>query len=135
MVDQIAARIAFIGAGNMANSLIQGLLKDGLDAGSLSVADPLTPALDKFRAAGIATYDDNAAAIAAADVVVLAVKPQVAAAVVEALPLTRDQLLISIAAGIDIPSLSAWSHADQPIVRCMPNTPALLGAGMTGLYP
>ncbi len=134
MANDTRARLAFIGAGNMANSLIQGLLREDAAPGDIRVADPVAAQLEKFQALGVNTYEDNAAAVTDADVVVLAVKPQVAGAVVSGLPLNSSQLLLSIAAGIDIASLAAWSSADQAIVRCMPNTPALLGAGMTGLY-
>ncbi len=134
MANDSRARLAFIGAGNMANSLIQGLLREDATPGDIRVADPVAAQLDKFQALGVTTCEDNGAAVTDADVVVLAVKPQVAGAVVSALPLSSGQLLLSIAAGIDIASLAAWSTEEQAIVRCMPNTPALLGAGMTGLY-
>ena len=134
MANDTSLRLAFIGAGNMANSLIRGLLQDGLPAANISVADPIAEQLTKFEQLGVHTHEDNAVAVADADVVILAVKPQVAAAVVGDLTLQADQLLLSIAAGIDIASLAAWSSEAQAIVRCMPNTPALLGAGMTGLY-
>ena len=127
-------RLAFIGAGNMASSLIQGLLKDGFAATHIRVADPVAEQLARLQPLGIQTFDDNAAAVADADIVVLAVKPQVAGSVVSALALRPEQMLLSIAAGINISSLAAWSNEQQAIVRCMPNTPALLGAGMTGLF-
>ncbi len=130
----IDATITFIGAGNMASSLIAGLLKGGLPATALRVADPIAGQLIPHAANGIPTFADNNQALAGTDAVVLAVKPQVAAPVVETLALESKQLLISIVAGIDIDSLSAWSSARQPIVRCMPNTPALFGAGITALY-
>ena len=134
-MDQIAdLRIAFIGAGNMAASLIHGVLARGAQAANIYVADPVPAQRERFGALGVATGDDNQAATSAAEVVVLAVKPQVAGEVVQNLALRADQLLISIAAGIDLASLAAWSATGQPIVRCMPNTPALLGAGMTALY-
>ncbi len=126
--------LAFIGAGNMASSLIQGLLKDGFTATRIHVADPVAEQLARLRPLGIQTFDDNAAAVTDADIVVLAVKPQVAGAVVSTLALRPEQMLLSIAAGINISSLAAWSNEKQAIVRCMPNTPALLGAGMTGLF-
>ena len=126
--------IAFVGAGNMAYSLVRGLLADGHPAANIRVADPYETALEKYAATEVATFLDNNVAIADADAIVLAVKPQVAGAVTEALSLKPEQLLISIAAGIALKSLSSWTTASQPLIRCMPNTPALLGAGMTALF-
>ncbi len=127
--------IGFIGAGNMASSLIQGLLSDGHPAENLRVADPISDQLQRLAPLGIGTSTDNNLAISGADVIVLAVKPQVAGEVVSGLSeLNEGQLLISIAAGINLTSLQTWTHPDQPIVRCMPNTPALVGKGATGLF-
>jgi pyrroline-5-carboxylate reductase len=84
---------------------------------------------------GVATYSDNIKAIEDAQVIVLAVKPQVAAKVMQSISTIQpNQLLVSIAAGINLASLTAWTSAEQAIVRCMPNTPALLGAGASGLF-
>ena len=127
--------IAFIGAGNMAGSLIRGLQASGYLAGEIVAADPAKSQLDVLSALGIKTTTDNAQAVVDADVVVLAIKPQITGDVLQALPaLKPDQLVISIVAGIDTHSLGNWLPDQQPIVRCMPNTPALLGAGITGLY-
>ena len=126
--------IAFLGAGNMAISLLRGLTETGVDAGRLRAADPAPEQRARADALGIATFAENQAALAGADVVVLAVKPQIAGAVLESLSLSDDQMLVSIAAGIGLKSLARWTSATQPIVRCMPNTPALVGAGMTALY-
>jgi len=131
-VDNLS--VAFIGAGNMATALIQGLLKTGLAATQISAADPLAGARERVGALGIGVFDDNGAACCQADVIVLAIKPQVAAEVISALEFEPGQLVVSIMAGIDLGSLSAWLAPDQPIVRCMPNTPALLGAGMSAMY-
>ncbi len=134
-LQEIAStHLAFIGAGNMAGSLIHGLLGDGLPPCNIRVADPITDQLRKFADLGMTATNDNNIAIDGADVVVLAVKPQIAADVVGGLQLNTGQVLISIAAGIDLASLSAWTSPEQPIVRCMPNTPALFGAGMSALY-
>lgn len=130
-----APTLTFIGAGNMAGSLIRGLLRDGYQPAQLRVTDPVEAQLKPFAELGIPTYADNNAAIKDADVVVLAVKPQIAQAVVSELrALQPQQLLLSIAAGINLSSLANWSNPTQAIVRCMPNTPALLGAGMSALY-
>ena len=127
--------IAFIGAGNMASSLIKGLQASGVPCGDIVAADPMESQLAPLNTLGVKTTTENAIAVAAADTVVLAVKPQIAGKVLEQLPdLSPHQLVISIVAGIDMSSLMDWLPAGQPIVRCMPNTPALLGAGITGLF-
>jgi pyrroline-5-carboxylate reductase len=129
-------RIAFIGAGNMAASLIGGLRAQGLDAAQIRASDPGAETRAKVNAEhGIDVFADNAEAIQGADVVVLAVKPQAMKAVCEALrqSLKANQLVVSIAAGITCASMNNWLGA-QPIVRCMPNTPALLRQGVSGLF-
>ena len=95
------------------------------------VADPIPGQLDRFD--GVSTTQSNTVAVDSADAVVLAVKPQVIGEVVSALPLELHQLVISIAAGVPIEAISRWTSAEQPIVRCMPNTPALLRAGISGM--
>src|SRR5690349_179178 len=129
-------RIAFIGAGNMAASLIGGLRAKGLEAAQIRASDPGEETRARVSAEhGIETFADNAQAIDGADVVVLAVKPQAMKAVCEAIRpnLKPHQLVVSIAAGITCASMNNWLGA-QPIVRCMPNTPALLRQGVSGLF-
>ncbi len=129
-------RIAFIGAGNMAASLIGGLRAQGLEAAQIRASDPGAEQRAKIHAEhGIEMFENNAQAVEGADVVVLAVKPQAMKAVCEALKpsLKPEQLVVSIAAGITCASMNNWLGA-QPIVRCMPNTPALLRQGVSGLY-
>ncbi|EPL14747.1 pyrroline-5-carboxylate reductase [Pseudomonas sp. CF161] len=129
-------RIAFIGAGNMAASLIGGLRAKGLDAAQIRASDPGAETRARVQAEhGIEVFADNAEAIQGADVIVLAVKPQAMKAVCEALrpSLRASQLVVSIAAGITCASMNNWLGA-QPIVRCMPNTPALLRQGVSGLF-
>ncbi len=127
--------LTFIGAGNMASAMIQGLIKTGVNASQISVADPIPAQREKMSQLGVATYSDNIKAIEDAQVIVLAVKPQVAAKVMQSISTIQpNQLLVSIAAGINLASLTAWTSAEQAIVRCMPNTPALLGAGASGLF-
>ena len=129
-------RIAFIGAGNMAASLIGGLRAKGLDAAQIRASDPGAETRARVNAEhGIDVFADNAQAIQDADVVVLAVKPQAMKAVCEAIrpSLQSNQLVVSIAAGITCASMNNWLGA-QPIVRCMPNTPALLRQGVSGLF-
>ncbi|HKV65306.1 MAG TPA: pyrroline-5-carboxylate reductase [Rhodanobacteraceae bacterium] len=131
------ARIAFIGGGNMARSLIGAQLARGVPPDTITVAEPRAEAREalshEFR---VPTFSDNAAAIAGADCVVLAVKPQVMHAVCAALaaPLRgSNPLLISIAAGVRIAQIERLLGEQHAIVRCMPNTPALVGAGAAGL--
>jgi pyrroline-5-carboxylate reductase len=129
-------RIAFIGAGNMAASLIGGLRAKGLDAAQIRASDPGEETRARVKAEhGIEVFADNAQAIEGVDVVVLAVKPQAMKAVCEAIrpSLKPNQLVVSIAAGITCASMNNWLGA-QPIVRCMPNTPALVRQGVSGLY-
>ena len=128
--------IAFIGAGNMASSLIGGLRAKGLDAAQIRASDPGAETRAKVATEhGIEVFADNAHAVADADVIVIAVKPQAMKAVCQDLRphLKPHQLLVSIAAGITCTSLLNWL-GEQPLVRCMPNTPALLGKGVSGLY-
>lgn len=131
----MSSHITFIGAGNMATSLIKGLIASGHEAAAIRASDPAPEQLSKIAELGVETSADNNALVRGADVVILAVKPQVMASVVSGLTeLQAGQLLISIAAGVPMSSLTGWTSAEQPIVRCMPNTPALLGAGVTALY-
>jgi pyrroline-5-carboxylate reductase len=136
----MADKIAFIGAGNMAKSLVGGLLRHGTDAASMIAADPDTNQRSSMAALGIATTESNTRAVQNAAVVVFAVKPQALRDVVRDLAGVLDgkQLLISIAAGVPSPAISRWLRnglsRDSGIVRCMPNTPALYGAGMTVLF-
>lgn len=130
--------VTFVGGGNMARSLIGAQLARGIPPASIRVAEPRTEARDALtREFGVATFAENAEAVADADCVVLAVKPQVMRKVCEGLakPLAGTRpLVISIAAGIRVAQLERLLGADLPIVRCMPNTPALIGAGAAGLF-
>ncbi|WP_394559814.1 pyrroline-5-carboxylate reductase [Aquipseudomonas alcaligenes] len=129
-------RIAFIGAGNMAASLIGGLLAQGIPASHIRASEPNAEQRARVAAEhGIELVEHNAEAVANAEVIVLAVKPQVMKAVCQDLAssLRPGQLIVSIAAGIPCASLSGWL-GDLAIVRCMPNTPALLRQGVSGLY-
>lgn len=130
--------LSFIGGGNMARSLIGGLIADGWPVDRLRVADP-NPEQCKILASrfGIATETDNLAAIQAADVLLLAVKPQVMREVAQGIASAvqdRRPLVISIAAGIRASDLDRWLGGDCAIVRCMPNTPAMVQSGATGLF-
>jgi len=131
------ARIAFIGGGNMARSLIGAQLARGVPPASITVAEPRAEAREALaREFAVPTFSDNAEAVAGADCVLLAVKPQVMRQVCESLagPLRgAHTLVVSIAAGVRIAQLERLLGADHAIVRCMPNTPALVGAGASGL--
>ncbi|MGN6153731.1 MAG: pyrroline-5-carboxylate reductase [Lysobacteraceae bacterium] len=133
-----ASPIAFIGGGNMARSLIGGLLARGTAADAIRVSEPVDALRDGLsRDFGVATTADNAEAAGPAGLWVLAVKPQVMRAVCEALaPLAQQSrpLVVSIAAGITAAQLQRWLGGGIAVVRTMPNTPALLGAGVTGLF-
>jgi len=136
--------ITFIGAGNMARSLIAGILQESSSQDgsthSIRVSDPSESQLAGITEnwASINSYANNAEAIEGADVVVLAVKPQIMQMVCEPLQEkfeAQNPLIISIAAGINLENLEKWLGDYSPaVVRCMPNTPALVQSGMTGLY-
>jgi pyrroline-5-carboxylate reductase len=131
-------RIAFIGGGNMATALIAGMIRHGTQPGGIAVAEPRAEALQELsRQYGVSTYTDNLDAAEHASILVLAVKPQLMAQVCQGLrPAVQKYrpLVISIAAGIRIHQIERWLDAALPVVRCMPNTPAMIGAGATGLY-
>lgn len=133
-----ATQLAFIGAGNMASALIGGLVKQGFGTERIIASDPLPAMLDKLKSvAAVRTTSDNIDAVEYADVVVLAVKPQVMKQVLQPLAGTLQRqrpLIISIAAGIEIASIERWLGGKLPVVRCMPNTPALVQLGATGLF-
>lgn len=131
--------IAFIGGGNMAGAIIEGMIKQGANRASLMVIDHHLPTVERWQAKGISCEQSCGAMLRDAGVWVLAVKPQQLAEVVaQAKPFLKPEtLVISIAAGIDLPTLSNWlGSAAVPytqVVRAMPNTPALVQKGMTGL--
>ncbi len=128
--------ITFIGGGNMASALIAGLRKARADL-NIRVADPSEDARQRLmREYGIDTFVRGSEAAPGSDVVVLAVKPQVMADAIEDLaPAIEDgQLVLSIAAGSTVSGLEKALGASTPIVRAMPNTPALIGRGFCGLY-
>ena len=137
MSSEVAPVIAFLGAGNMASAMISGLIAQGTSPNQLRASDPSEVALAGLEALGLThlgtspdgLFDD-------ADLVVAAVKPQI---IPTALTSISDQLgaktaLLSIAAGIPISSLQAHAGEDVAIIRCMPNTPAMIGLGASALY-
>lgn len=130
--------IAFIGGGNMARSLIGGLIARGTDPSRVQVAEPVAELRDALaRDFGVAVFEHAAEAVSGADAWIFAVKPQVMRSVCEGLAIAAQvhrPLAISIAAGITSGQLERWLGGDLAVVRTMPNTPALLGAGVTGLF-
>ena len=135
MTDQ---RLGLIGGGNMARSLVGGLIKSGIAPESMIVSDPD----DSIRRAlaedfSIQTCADNTDVARVADILVLAVKPQVMRCAVEDIAeslLQRQPLVVSIAAGIPIASIESWAGSPLALIRVMPNTPALTGNGASGMY-
>jgi len=136
-------KLAFIGGGNMAAALIGGLVKRGVPAGHIAVADPSQEQRQRLvQCYGVAAAADNASAVKGAEVILLAVKPQQMRAValglaphVNASRLGDSRpLIISVAAGIPHAALARWFGPAVPVVRTMPNRPALNGFGATGLY-
>jgi pyrroline-5-carboxylate reductase len=131
-------RIAFVGGGNMATSLIGGLLARGTAAADIIVADPDAGQRERLgRDFGVATVSTATAAVDGAGTVVLAVKPQQMAEVsrsIAAQVQASGALVISIAAGIRLADLARWLGPGVTLIRTMPNRPALIGAGITALY-
>jgi len=131
--EQTSPRIGFIGAGRMATALASGLLKSGFTtADNLMASDLYASARDQFTAATSATTSDsNRQLVEFAEIVVLAVKPQQLEAVLsEISPLvTANHLIISIAAGVTISTISSQLNQTPRVIRVMPNTPCLVGAG------
>lgn len=130
--------ITLIGAGNMGTCLVSGLLKNGHPAGKVWVTDPSNEKLrymqETFR---VYTTTDNTRGAQAGDVIIFAIKPQIFPAVAAELAgavHARKPLIISIAAGVREASIQAWLGDPVPIVRAMPNIPALIGCGATALY-
>jgi len=130
-------KITFLGGGNMANALIGGMLKQGFVATDITVIDPGSEARDKLTAAYAVRCHESASQVAqVGDLLVLAVKPQqMKEAVAPLVGKLGQAVVISIAAGLDLETLARFLGGHRKIVRCMPNTPALIGAGITGLCP
>ncbi|KAF0568168.1 MULTISPECIES: pyrroline-5-carboxylate reductase [Psychrobacter] len=131
-------KISFIGGGNMAQALISGLVGCGIKPNLITVADPSSDAREQLAAKGLNTVDpmaDPKSAVIGADIVVLAVKPQMMKVVVSAFADVLDtQLVISVAAGLSTDLLSNMLGGYSNIVRAMPNTPSMIQMGATGLY-
>ena len=130
--------IGFVGAGNMAQAIIGGLLNTGTSADEISIYEPSQALAERLVASqGIRAAVSNVELFEQCDVIVLAVKPQVMKSALESVRgarLKENAFVLSIAAGIPIASIQDWLGADHPVVRVMPNTPVLVGAGVSGLY-
>lgn len=135
MSNPPSPQIAFIGGGNMASAIIGGLIGNGLPASHITVVEPFEAARDALKAKfGIDALPAASADLGRADLVVWAVKPQTFKdAAAAAAPHTANALHLSVAAGITTDSIATWL-GNRRIVRAMPNTPALVGKGMTGLF-
>jgi pyrroline-5-carboxylate reductase len=135
---EASGTIAFIGGGNMARSLVGGLIARGADAGAIRIAEPMAVLREALAADfGVRVFDSGSQAVADAATWVFAVKPQVMHEVCEMLApqaQATKPLVVSIAAGITAAQLDRWLGGGLAVVRTMPNTPALLGAGVTGLF-
>lgn len=132
------ARIVFIGGGNMAGSLVRGLISDGFAGTNICVAEPNAQRRQEIASAfGVNVAADNCAALTEADIVVLATKPQVLETVcrqlADCIP-SPAPLIVSIAAGVRTKAILGWLGRELPLVRTMPNTPAAVGAGISALY-
>jgi pyrroline-5-carboxylate reductase len=135
MTQNFEQKISFIGGGNMAQAIIGGLISRGVPSTLITVSEPVPQIQDILRQQDVNVSDDNLQAIADADVVILAVKPQVLAQVLT--PLAghlKQQIIISIVAGAPVDLISSLLAGYDKIVRVMPNTPALVQCGANGAY-
>jgi pyrroline-5-carboxylate reductase len=130
-------KITFLGGGNMANALIGGMLKQGFASSDITVIEPGSEARAKLSSAyGVYCHEAAEQLTTAGDLLVLAVKPQqMKEAVLPLVGKLGQAVVVSIAAGLDLETLARFLGGHRKIVRCMPNTPALIGAGITGLCP
>ena len=135
LTSDIHQNIAFIGGGNMASAIISGLLGKGLTAAQIDVVEPFDEACQKLKSSfGIDALATSGPALQRANLVVWAVKPQTFKdAAEQTLRHTPSALHLSVAAGITSSSIARWLGSER-IVRAMPNTPALIGKGITGLF-
>ena len=131
-------KTGFIGGGNMATALINGMLSNSINPSSIYVADPDQTQQEALLAlnSSINLFSDGAELLNHIDTLILAVKPQIMQAVVEPLAnkIKADTLIVSVAAGVPIEKLSQWLGREMAIIRCMPNTPSLVGCGASGLF-
>lgn len=138
MSTEAARTIGFVGGGNMAQAMIAGLIANGAHPQDIRVSDPSPETRRRLEdELGIRAMPDNRAVAADADLLVLAVKPQVLGPVAREIAdavNARQPVVLSIAAGIEISSMESWLGATTAVVRAMPNSPCLLRRGITALY-
>jgi len=128
-------KIAFLGAGNIAQAIMGGLIDNGFDPSAITACDPVPECTDRASERGISIAASNDEAIASADVVMLCVKPNIITDLLAAIDVDLgDKMLISVAAGITTDTIGGCVPPGTAIVRCMPNTPALVREGMTAMY-
>ena len=128
-------KIAFLGAGNIAQAIMGGLVQSGTPASALVAADPSADTLAKAAALGVGTKASNPEAVQGAGTVILCVKPDMVPQALAELPsLAAGRLFISVAAGVTSHRVRDLLGGKAAVVRCMPNTPALVRQGMTALY-
>lgn len=134
-MTETSQQITFVGGGNMARAIIGGLLRQGLPTAQIKVVEPFEETAAKLRADfGISTQPTASEDLSSSTLVIWAVKPQVfSLAAAPVVPYTRNALHLSVAAGIQTNSICRWLGSDR-VVRCMPNTPALVGQGITALF-
>ncbi len=133
----MSPQIAFLGAGNMANAMVSGLLANGIAPDQLRASDPSEAALSRLQSLGLTRVDVAPTSVfEGADLVVVAVKPQIVPTALAAIrdQLSADSALLSIAAGIPIASLQSHVGDEVGVIRCMPNTPAMIGLGASALF-
>jgi pyrroline-5-carboxylate reductase len=128
-------KITFIGGGNMAQAIIGGLAKNGYACRDFTVVEPLAEVRARAEKLGARAVGTTAEAAPLGDLIVMAVKPQQMREAAGSLkPLLKNELVLSIAAGIRLIDLSRWLGGHRLLARCMPNTPALIGEGVSALY-
>ena len=139
MTDETTTRIALVGYGNIARSLLDGLLVAGYEAGDIHISDPAASQFLEIGKQGktIHIHTSNVLAVEDATIAILCVKPDVVPTVcaeIKDVLIRQSVLLVSVAAGVPVHLLQRWTTSEQPIIRCMPNTPVSVGCGMTALY-
>lgn len=127
-------KLAFMGAGNIAQAIIGGLIENDFDPKDIWAADPSETQLNKLKLKQVNTTSDNLIAVSNADIIIISVKPDVVESLArEVSSMASGKLFISVAAGVTSRSLVSWLGCPA-VIRCMPNTPALIQKGMTGLF-
>ncbi len=129
-------KIGFIGAGNMASSLLGGMIASGIiQPGDAMISDKDSAKLVEWEKQGVAVTDDNARVAAYSEIIIFAVKPNILPLVLKEIEAADNKIYVSIAAGVTIDFLNKQLGCDKKIIRTMPNTPAMVGCGMTVISP